>query len=171
MRELGLIMTEEPTVVHAVELAKVVLPPLVIFGLFCAGFWLLNRHANAIGHTLEILGISKVGFMGLAVEVVHERLRTAALERRGIPEFSKKDEREVRRLTKYLAPLVGGGRVLWVDDEPSGNRHERAALTRLWVWHHRGESRRGTMPSLAAVGGADPHFAGDACGRGQGQTC
>jgi CheY-like chemotaxis protein len=118
---------------QVMELINTVLQPLAIFGLLCLGFWLVSRHAGSLHQTLVKLGISKLEFKGITIELVQYQLITAVSQKPYVSALSEKDKLTVQRLTERFAPVVAGGRVLWVDDKPSGNRHERAALTGLGI--------------------------------------
>jgi CheY-like chemotaxis protein len=117
-----------------IEVTKTILRPLAIFGLIILTFWLLKRYRYSIRQTLIDLGIRKLELMGVVIEVVQDELVEASKKPYlSIPLPSEEDKQEIGAITERLAPLVAGGRVLWVDDNPSGNTHERAALTRLGI--------------------------------------
>jgi len=115
----------------AKTLLQTVLQPLVIFGLLYLGFWLVHRHASSIGETLVALGVRRLEFQGFVVEIIHELVSVS--ESRLSDHVSDDEQQKLRQLTERLTPLVRGGRILWVDDQPSDNQRERVAFTRLGI--------------------------------------
>jgi hypothetical protein len=129
-------------VIELVKATASVLQPLIIFGLLCLAFILLNRYKASLSETMAALGIKKVGFLGITAEFVELRLEAAAsidptdrstgAEETRLP-VRDEDKPEIRRTTERLGPLALGAHILWFDYFPSNNLHERTAFTHLGI--------------------------------------
>src|SRR5215218_9680075 len=119
--------------VEAIKAASQLLLPVIIFGLLCLAFILLNRHKASLSETMAALGIKKVGFFGVTAEFVEQRLEAAASADKTLLPVRDEDKPEIRKVTERLGPLASGARILWFDYFPSYNLHERAAFTHLGI--------------------------------------
>ena len=110
-----------------VEFIKVL--PSLITSVVVAGLLLAN--AGSIKRLLAKAGRLKA--LGVEIEASGATL-DKAVAAHGLERLVAYHERLVllRRLAQ-CAPLLGGARVLWVDDTPEGNRHEIELLKSLDV--------------------------------------
>jgi hypothetical protein len=120
-------------VIEIVKAEAAILQPLVIFGLLCLAFILLNRHRDSLSETMTALGIKKVGIFGITAEFVEQRLVAAASAVEDRLPVRDEEKPEIRRITELLAPLASGARILWMDYFPSNNLYERDAFTHLGI--------------------------------------
>lgn len=119
-------------VIEIVKATAAILQPLILFGLLCLGFILLNRHRASLSETMTALGVKKVGIFGVTAEFVEQRLVAAASAENRLP-VRDEDKPEIRRITELLGPLASGARILWMDYFPSNNLYERDAFTHLGI--------------------------------------
>jgi CheY-like chemotaxis protein len=116
----------------ATDWAQLLLTPvwgIVVIALALALAWLLR---GPLTRVLRDLGVSRVSFLGIDVEWVATQAR-GAYEARGLPPPLAATLRSFATLSVSLAPLVHGRRILWVDDQPAGNRMETRLLRKLGV--------------------------------------
>ena len=93
------------------------------------------------------LGIARFSALGVNVEFAEDRA-VAAYRKQGLGEPSAADLRRIRDAAEHLAPLAAGRRILWVDDDPAGNRLERETFL---SWRIEVQTRRSTDDALAEL--------------------
>lgn len=92
---------------------------------------LLIANADAIARLLK--KASKLSALGIEIEASAASL-DQAVELRGLENVvSYRARMAVLRRLSANAALLRGARLLWVDDQPPNNRHERALLEALEV--------------------------------------
>jgi hypothetical protein len=97
--------------------------------------FLAYKARRRLSSLFDSLGISKFG-VSPSGEISIERFENqmvAAYEKRLNKPPSENDRRRIRNIRQYLAPVVLGRRVLWVDDDHAGNKDEHFAFAEMSV--------------------------------------
>jgi hypothetical protein len=94
---------------------------------------------------LALRRVKKIGFAGLEIELA-DYVEAAAANRHN--PVSTRDADRAGQILADSAPLLSCARILWVDDDPSGNVWEMKILRRLCVALDLAESTDGARDSL-----------------------
>ncbi len=101
--------------------------------LFVAGVlvvaYMARKHLRTL---LNALDIRKIGVGAFSMERFENRMAIAYEHQLGEPP-SENDRRRIRNIRQYLAPVVLGRRVLWVDDDHAGNKDEHFAFAEMSI--------------------------------------
>jgi len=118
--------------------------------------WLAWWRRSQVSYFLDTIGVKSVGFSteGVTLERFEERVSRAYVKQ-GLGPPSENDKRKIRNIRQYLAPIVAGRRILWVDDKPTGNKDERAAFVEMQIDV---QSCRSTEEALRELGEKEGGF-------------
>lgn len=97
----------------------------LVLVIFILAYW----GRDPLRRLLDDLGIKKVGISseGLTLDRFEKQMAQVYEERLKKP-ASLNDRLRIRNIRRYLAPIVSGRRVLWVDDNHTGNVQEHRAF-------------------------------------------
>jgi CheY-like chemotaxis protein len=106
---------------------EIVLPPVVTLTVIAIGAVLLWLARRPLAQFIGQLGVRRVSAVGVSVEFTEHRA-AEAYGKQGLGPPSDDDRAAIREAARYLVPLVAQSRILWVDDDPSGNQLERSTM-------------------------------------------
>lgn len=105
---------------------KEIIIPFIYVAAAAFAFWLVSKNRIEIRSLLKDLGITKLSIMGVEMSV--DPLGQAERTRGG--EINNK---QLAQLAEVASRYLPGKRILWVDDEPHGNKLERASFRALGI--------------------------------------
>jgi CheY-like chemotaxis protein len=115
------------------EILGIIVPPFLNFIVIFLAATLAWLNRDRIRNFLDTLNVKSVELSKDSVKLTRFELKMSeAYSNRGL-DASDTDKREIRNLGEYLAPFAAGRRILWVDDNPTGNKLERAAFVGLEI--------------------------------------
>ena len=133
---------------------EIVLPPVVTLAVIVIGVVLLWLARGALAQLIGQLGVQRVSAVGFDVEFTEQRA-AEAYEKQGLGPPSEDDRTAIRDAARYLVPLVAQSRILWVDDNPAGNRLERSTML---SWEVDVQAERSTEEALRELKDARQSF-------------
>ena len=130
------------------EILKIVLPPLLNLLIVVAIILFVLAMRERLAQLLDTLRIKSAELPGGLKVERFETLTVKAYAKQALGPPSEDDRRKITSIGNYLAPFAEGRRILWVDDNPSGNSLERAALLELRIDV---QTRRTTEEAMAEL--------------------
>ena len=130
------------------DILKIVLPPVLNLLIIVAIILFLLAMRERLAQLINTLGIKSAELPGGFRVERFETLTIEAYGKQALGPPSEDDKRKINSIGTYLVPFAAEKRILWVDDNPSGNALERAALLELRVDV---QTRRDTEEAMAEL--------------------